>query len=169
MSSNTTISLKGRVTSIHAGIWFFISIIMSSLLSPGAAIAESNITIVADQAKIVKIAGEVSTVIVGNPAFADVSVQKSYIIVHGRNFGRTNILVLDENGNKLADLHVNITRGPNRNVAVFRAGLKASYACSPRCESTLQVGDDKDYFESVHRSITTKMSLAQQAAQITQK
>ena len=133
------------------------------------AIAASSLSIVADRAKIVRIAGEVGSVIVGNPSFADVSVQKKFIIIHGRNFGQTNILVLDENGDSLADLEVTIVKGPDRNISVYRAGHKASYACAPKCESTLQVGDSEAYFATVKKSIETKMELAKQASQLTTK
>ena len=139
------------------------------LIAPAAAIAGSAINIMADRAKIIKVAGKVASVIVGNPAFADVSVQKSYIIVYGRNFGQTNILVLDKNGNQLANLDVSIIRGPDRNIAVYRAGDKASYACSPKCESTLQVGDSANYFKAVNEAISTKMGLATVAGKLTAK
>ncbi len=131
--------------------------------------AASNLTIVADRAQIIRIAGEISSVIVGNPAFADVSVQKKFLIVHGRNFGQTNILILDENGETLADLNVTVIKGPDRNISVYRGGQKASYACAPKCESTLQVGDSKLYFESVNQAIATKMDLARSAGKLTTK
>ncbi len=133
------------------------------------AVASSSLTIIADRAQIIRVAGEVRSVIVGNPSFADVSVQKKFIVVHGRNFGQTNILVLDEDGNSLADIEVTIVKGPDRNISVYRAGLKASYACAPTCESTLQVGDSEKYFTSVRKSIGTKMDLAQKAGQLTSK
>ena len=133
------------------------------------AIAASSLTLVADRAKIIRIAGEVRSVIVGNPSFADVSVQKKFIIIHGRNFGQTNILALDEDGNTLADLNVTIVKGPDRNISVYRAGQKASYACAPKCESTLQVGDSETYFATVKKSIESKMELAKRAGQLTAK
>ena len=131
--------------------------------------AASNLTLVADRAKIIRIAGEISSVIVGNPAFADVSVQKKFLIVHGRNFGQTNILILDEQGETLADLNVTVIKGPDRNISVYRGGSKASYACAPKCESTLQVGDAKLYFEGVNQAIATKMDLARSAGKLTTK
>ena len=133
------------------------------------SLAASNLTIIVDRAKIVKIAGEIGSVIVGNPSFADISVQKKFVIIHGRSFGQTNILILDENGEPLADMEVTVVKGPNRNISVFRAGLKASYACAPNCESTLQVGDSKKYFDEVKSSIETKMTLAQRAGKLTSK
>jgi len=134
-----------------------------------SVLAATQITIVADRAKIIRIAGEAASVIVGNPSFADVSVQKKFIIVHGRNFGQTNILVLDEDGGTLADLEVTIIKGPDRNITVYRGGDKASYACAPKCESTLQVGDSETYFATVKKSIETKMDLAKRAGQLTSK
>ncbi len=131
--------------------------------------AATSLTIVADRAKIVRIAGDVASVIVGNPSFADVSVQKKFLIIHGRNFGQTNILVLNEDGETLADLEVTIVKGPDRNISVYSGGARASYACAPKCESTLQVGDSNAYFDSVKKSIETKMGLAQRAGQLTAK
>ncbi len=143
---------------------FFVTTLVTTTVQ-----AASSLTIVADRAKIVRIAGEISSVIVGNPAFADVSVQKKFLIVHGRNFGQTNILILDENGDTLADLNVTVIKGPDRNISVYRGGAKASYACAPKCESTLQVGDAKAYFEGVNQAIATKMELARSAGKLTTK
>lgn len=141
----------------------------ASISATTSTMAGTNLTIVADRAKIVRIAGDVASIIVGNPSFADVSVQKKFLIVHGRNFGQTNILVLDDEGETIADLNVTIIKGPDRNVSVYRAGQKSSYACAPKCESTLQVGDSEAYFEAVKKSIEAKIGLAKQAGQLTSK
>ena len=146
LKSLSTGSLSNSMRAIALGL--FIAGAAASFSEK--AMAASNLTIIADRAKIVRIAGEIGSVIVGNPSFADVSVQKKFLIVHGRNFGQTNILVLNEDGETMADLEVTIIKGPDRNVSVYRAGKKASYACAPKCESTLQVGDDDGYFETVN-------------------
>lgn len=159
--ANRFSNIKGAVLAV--------CLASASFLIPVEAIAANEVTIVADRAKVVRIAGEVGSVIVGNPSFADVSVQKKFIIVHGRNFGQTNILVLDENGETLADLDVTIIKGPDRNISIYRGGQKASYACAPKCESTLQVGDSEGYFNTVKKSIETKMDLAKRAGSLTSK
>ncbi len=153
---------------VHVGAILLAALLATTLVATKVQ-AASNLTVVADRAKIIRIAGEISSVIVGNPAFADVSVQKKFLIVHGRNFGQTNILILDENGETLADLNVTVIKGPDRNVSVYRGGQKASYACAPKCESTLQVGDSKLYFEGVNQAIATKMDLARSAGKLTTK
>lgn len=131
--------------------------------------AGTKLTVVADRAKVIRFVGEAQSVIVGNPAFADVSVQNGFMIIHGRNFGQTNVLILDERGNQLADLEVTVIKGPDRNISVYRGGNKASYACAPKCESTLQVGDSAKYFKSVNDAISTKMGLAKSAGKLTTK
>lgn len=111
--------------------------------------AATDIVVNNDQAKMVSITGEPGTIVVGNPNIADVTMKGSSIFVHGRNYGSTNIIVLDKEGNQLANLDVTVMLGGNHNINVFKAANKWSYACAPICESTLQVGDRADYFQDV--------------------
>src|SRR5690242_1693275 len=57
-----------------------------AVLSSEPGLAGASITVGADHARVVSVAGTPSAVVVGNPMFADVSVQQGVIIVHGRNF-----------------------------------------------------------------------------------
>src|SRR5262245_57560962 len=75
-----------------------------------AAAAESDITVYADQAKILKLNGRPASVVIGNPMIADVSIQGEVLAVHGRHFGNTNLIILDHQGNELAALLVNVVR-----------------------------------------------------------
>src|SRR6185295_16428440 len=61
--------------------------------SPAGA-AEKSVTVFADQAKVLNVPGRPSSVIVGNPMIADVSLQGEVMAVHGRHFGTTNVIVL---------------------------------------------------------------------------
>jgi len=162
-------SLSIRTRVITRVISVALCIAGAGMAATAPALAASSLTIIADRAKVVKIAGEIGSIIVGNPSFADVSVQKNYIIIHGRNFGQTNILILDDDGNSLADMEVTVIKGVNRNLSIYRGGKRASYACAPKCESTLQVGDDVAYFKTVNESIGTKMGLASKAGKLTAK
>ena|SRR5262245_25552083 len=117
------------------------------LLSTGPLLAGPSITVGADHARTVSVAGTPSAVVVGNPMFADVSVQQGVIIVHGRNFGSTNVIVLDVDGNQLASFDVNVTSVGERNISVFKAGHVFSSVCAPLCEYTLQTGEDQDWFK----------------------
>ncbi len=70
------------------------------------ALAATDVIVKVDEAKMLAVTVEPSTVVVGNPNIADITVQTSRIFIHGRNFGSTNIIVLDADGNELAALDV---------------------------------------------------------------
>ena len=105
-------------------------------------------------------AGEVSTVVVGNPSIADATIQGSNVFIHGRSFGSTNLIVLDRQGSQIANLDVTVMQGGNHNLTVFRAGGKYSYVCEPQCQVALQIGDKVDFFDAVNDESTKKIGLA---------
>jgi Flp pilus assembly secretin CpaC len=118
-----------------------------------------------DQAKMINIAGQAGTVVVGNPNIADVSVRGSQVFVHGRTQGATNLIILDRDGNQLAMVEVNVDTQGGQPVAVFRGGPRNSYNCAPICESTLQIGDQNDaYFKILAEQNGAKGILATGAA-----
>ena len=42
-------------------------------------------------------------IVIGNPSIADVSIQGQNIFIHGRSFGQTNLIILDLQGNQVAN------------------------------------------------------------------
>jgi Flp pilus assembly secretin CpaC len=127
-------------------------------LAGGAAATE--ITVVADQARMISVPGETGTVVVGNPNIADVTMQGNNVFVHGRNYGTTNVIFIDRDGNQLASLDVMVTNGASREINVFRAGSRFSYSCAGTCEAATQIGDNSDYFKAVAEQNTAKGALA---------
>jgi Flp pilus assembly secretin CpaC len=141
-------------------------------LASGASADEQNITVYADRAKLLKIEGRPSAVVVGNPMIADVTIQSNNMLaVHGRHFGNTNLIILDNQGNELASLLINVIRPQANNVEMFKGGAegkivgKYSYTCSPECESVVMPGDDNDYNASIAGQISTKSKEALSSAQ----
>jgi hypothetical protein len=140
-------------------------------LASDMAAAESNVTVYADQAKLLRIEGRPSAVVVGNPMIADVTIQGSVLAVHGRHFGNTNLIILDNQGNELASLLINVIRPQVNNVEMFKGGAegkivgKYSYICSPECESVVMPGDDNDYNAAIAGQISTKSKEALSSAQ----
>ena len=132
---------------------------MAGLLPAGAE-AASELTVYADQAAVVNLTGEASTVVVGNPSIADATVRGNALFVHGRTFGHTNVIALDADGNELASISVNVMLGGAHNINVFRKGAKFSYACNPHCESTLQIGDNGAYFEIIGKETESKIGIS---------
>jgi Pilus formation protein N terminal region len=137
----------------------------------GAAASDTNITVYADQAKILKVNGSPAAVVVGNPMIADVSIQGGVLAVHGRHFGNTNLIILDNKGNELVALQVNVIRADANNVEMFKGGAegkivgKYSYICAPDCESVVMPGDDNEYNAAITGQISSKSKEALSSAQ----
>lgn len=99
--------------------------------------AVSGIDVVMNQAKIVKLARPADTIVIGNPAIADASVQDATtIVLTGRGFGVTNLVVLDEDGNPIVDEQVIVSRSTPNSVRVYRRASVQTLSCTPLCESS---------------------------------
>ena len=112
------------------------------LLSAPLAQAGEVISVQTDHTTLIEIPGNPGTVVVGNPSIADATVHGNKLFVHGRAYGSTNIIVLDQSGAQVANLEITTKVGGSDNVAVFRWGQRASYVCAPLCELAMQVGDE---------------------------
>ena len=101
------------------------------------AAADSGIQVEMNQAKIVKLARPADTIVVGNPAIADAAVQDaSTIILTGKGFGVTNLVVLDGDGNPIVDEQVTVMRQTASSVRVYRRADIQTLSCTPYCESS---------------------------------
>ncbi|MDA8870212.1 pilus assembly protein N-terminal domain-containing protein [Rhizobiaceae bacterium] len=131
-----------------------------------AADARAPLTVTVDRAQVVRIARDANTVIVGNPAIVDATVQDGRtIVLTGRSFGVTNLIVLDDNGDPVVDETV-IVRGHETNtVRIYRQASRETLACAPVCEPTLTIGDNSELFETSTQQITARNALSDAAAQ----
>lgn len=101
------------------------------------ALANEGITVVMNQARIIKLARPADTIVVGNPMIADASVQDaSTIVLTGRGFGVTNLVVLDKDGNAIVDEQVVVSRQFANSVRVYRRAEVQTLSCTPYCESS---------------------------------
>jgi len=139
---------------------FFLSAalgLVGMLAVSGTAIADTSLALDVDDAKLVKLAGEPSTVVVSNPMFADASIQGNKLIVIGKNTGRTKIIVLDFDGKQLANLMVKVQRAEDKVVSVFRGGaVRRTMNCEPFCDQPLIVNDDIVRYKDQNEQITAK-------------
>jgi Pilus formation protein N terminal region len=113
-------------------------VLLSASLAQGAEV----ISVETDHTTLVEIPGNPGIVVVGNPSIVDATVHGNKLFVHGRAYGSTNIIVLDQSGQQVADLQITTKIGGSDNLAVFRWGLRASYVCAPTCELAMQPGDE---------------------------
>jgi hypothetical protein len=128
---------------------------------PAAAVETQRLAVQIDHAQVSRLPAGTSTIVVGNPLVADATVQQNGVmVVTGRSYGRTNILILDDKGRTLSDVGVDVTASAAGVVTVYRGTGRETYACAPLCETTLRVGDRTEYFDSVAGAITRRTGLS---------
>ena len=99
--------------------------------------AAADIEVVMNQAKIVKLARPADTIVIGNPLIADASVQDSTtVVLTGKGFGVTNLVILDETGTPIVDEQVTVSRSTASSVRIYRRSTVQTLSCTPHCESS---------------------------------
>ncbi len=84
--------------------------------------SDEPVAVVVDQARIIKLPEKVSTIVVGNPLIADVTLQPGgMVIVTGKGYGSTNMIAMDRAGSVLADRSIQVEGPSEKMVTVFRA------------------------------------------------
>lgn len=120
------------------------------------------VTVVVDNAKVMRLPERTQTVIVGNPIIADVTLQKNGVLVlTGKSFGATNLIALDGAGAMLAETTIRVEASQASMVTVQRgAEERNSYSCTPYCQPSVQLGDSTKYFGDVSGRAETRRLLA---------
>lgn len=109
-----------------------------------AAYADQGIEVTMNQAKILKLSRPADTIVVGNPDIADASVQDaSTVVLTGRGFGVTNLVVLDEAGVPIIDEQVTVTRSTASTVRIYRRSSIQTLSCTPYCESSYKTDAER--------------------------
>lgn len=123
----------------------FKSLVIAAVLSVMSLPALADqLNVPMHHSSIVRLDGVVATVIVGNPMVAEVSViGGSILVVQGRLFGNTDIIVLDAGGVELANLSVLVTDVWRGSVVLNRGSGAMNYVCAPVCVRALHPGDDQ--------------------------
>jgi Flp pilus assembly secretin CpaC len=124
-------------------------------LAASAAPTDRILPVIVDQATVAQLPENTATVIIGNPAIADVTTLKknSLMVVTGKGYGRTNLIVLDSSGAKIDEMQIHVQ--PTRNVLVVQRGdSRVSYSCDPVCMPSAVLGDDSKVFGDVTSQVT---------------
>jgi hypothetical protein len=140
-----------------------------ALLHTSASLAAQQLVVKTDQTQLISVSGSPGTVVIGNPSIADVTVHGNKLFVHGRAYGTTNLIILDENGNQLSNLDITVMLGGENNLQIYKAGARYSYVCAPGCEGTLQSGDATGFFGDISKMDAKKSGTAQGKASTEQE
>lgn len=118
----------------YAGIRIGMMLTALGLMSGAGLAAEIPVSL--NQAKIVKLSRAADTIIIGNPQIADASVQDATtIVLTGKSFGATNLVVLDASGAPIVDEQVVVSRDEASTVRVYRRANIQTLSCTPNCEA----------------------------------
>lgn len=133
----------GFSSSFDARAW----ILIAALFGAGAAHAQEPapseaIMLVLNRAKVLQLPPNASTVVVGNPAVADVTLirRTKHMVLTGKGFGETNLIALDAQGRSVGESVIRVA-APGNNLVVQRGMERETWDCSPRCQPTFSLGD----------------------------
>jgi Flp pilus assembly secretin CpaC len=110
---------------------------------------ERAIRVDIDYARIVKIPQGAQTLVIGNPLIADITMLKSsqLMVITGKSFGTTNLIVLDRSGAQVGESIVTVVPSDDK-VVVQRGMHRESLSCNPRCAKAVDLADDVQYMNT---------------------
>jgi hypothetical protein len=128
-------------------------------LAPAAAADPFKVSV--DQTVAVKLAAPANSILIGNATVADVTVHDANtILITGKAFGTTNLVVLDRGGKEIWSNTLAVISNDDSDLTIVRAGATNTYSCFDKCRPTPMVGDSPEYFSQVMSTVTGKASAA---------
>jgi len=110
--------------------------------------AADSFSVPMDQSAVLRLPSGAQSVMIGNPAIADVNMLDTHTaVVLGRGFGVTNLLVIDGRGRTLMDRQIVVSSAGANRISIIRGGAGAqrlevsNYACASRCEQVSAPGE----------------------------
>ena len=127
------------------------------------AASDETISVALDFAALSRVPAGARTLVIGNPAIADASIQQTgVIVVTGKGYGSTNLVALDGAGNKIAEMLIHVTAPKGNTLTVVRGGARETWSCAPRCVQTVTLGDDAEFFKANSDQIGNRNTMATQ-------
>jgi hypothetical protein len=120
--------------------WLAAVLSLVSLVLPAAAAEPIDVAL--DQATVMQLPDRATTVVVGNPLIADLSIQPGGLaVITGKGYGATNFIALDRKGAVLMEKTVVVTGPSDKTVVVYRGPTRQTYSCTPDCSPRITLGD----------------------------
>ena len=130
-------------------ILFLLPVLAFASLAASHAMAQEDgapISVNANMARILRLSAPAATVIIGNPGIADVTIQDpTTLILTGKNYGQTNLIVMDAAGEPIADTLIEVVQAQAGIMTVFQGLERTTVACTPVCQPTVMLGDSPGY------------------------
>lgn len=137
-----------------------IACLLPALAAAAPASAET-LLIGLDEAELVRLDEPAATIIIGNPAIADALVQTpDLLVVTGKSFGATNMIVLNGNGDQVEEFELKVSAAETDVVTVQKGRNRLSYSCTPTCNPTLVLGDQADSYQAMQQQVEGRIGLS---------
>ncbi|MEP3279490.1 MAG: pilus assembly protein N-terminal domain-containing protein [Stappiaceae bacterium] len=164
---NSTIIRPGLLNKFLGITAVAVLMTASQFVSPTSAAAlDGGVSVTIDRAKVFNIEEEAGTVIVGNPAIADVTVHDSEtLVITGKHPGSTNLVILNSNGKVIIDESIYVEAAKDAVVTVQRAAARYSFSCKGECTPAVRVGDEAEFYKNTAEQSGTYNEQAEGAAQ----
>lgn len=157
----STVSSRG-VRAVLVASLLAVGVTTASVVSAGT---EETIAVNVDQAKLIRLPQNISTLVVGNPLIADVTLQPGgMVVVTGKGYGATNVIAMDRKGAVVADRLIQVEGPMDKVVTVYRGVERESYSCMPICQRRVTLGDSEGFFKSTMDQAGTLSNQASGAA-----
>jgi Flp pilus assembly secretin CpaC len=123
-------------------------LLAASLAAPLPIQAQDGapVSVNVNMARVLRISAPAATVIVGNPGIADVTIQDPQtLILTGKSYGQTNLIVLDSNGEPVADTLIEVVQMQAGVMTVYQGLDRTTLSCAPTCQPVVMMGDDPGF------------------------
>jgi Flp pilus assembly secretin CpaC len=135
---------------------------LAALALAAAPAAAEVFRVSVDQTVVVKVPATIDGVVVGNAAVADVAVYDAHtLLITGKSFGATNVLVLDRLGQTAWSRQVAVADDVADGLTIVSAAGIASYSCVEKCRPSPQAGDAQGFFSSANATVQGKAASAE--------
>ncbi len=138
----------------------------ATLLLGATAASAGDVSVPMDEVQMISFTRPVSTVYVGNPSIADVTViDSTHVFVLGRAFGRTNLIALGPDGRQVSNDRINVYGRGGSTVTVQRGVNAVTYACAgSQCHAAPMPGDSATVFDAVNGQVQKSIDMGLKAA-----
>jgi len=125
-----------------------------AVAGPASVPASVSVQVPMDNVTLVSFKEPVSTVYIGNPSIAELTlVDSRHVFVMGKRFGATNLIALGADKTMIANDPVTVSSRHAEAVTVFRGPDTYNYVCTGfHCETRPVPGDPKPYFDNTEGS-----------------
>jgi hypothetical protein len=133
----------------------------------GDGVGGGAVILALDHARVMRVVGNISTIVIGNPAIADASMPDPHtLILTGKSYGETNLVMLDHTGAIVAEQMLRVTVRGQSLVSVYRGVQRTTLSCSPTCEIRPTPGDVPEQVQAGLNAFQARNEAALQAVAV---